>query len=126
MPTPALLARRGAPRERGRLLLVSNRLPMTMSVQEGALCANPSSGGLATGLRGVHEETGGIWIGWPGLPIEKGDAIWPGIQRTLGASRAVGVRLSEHELDGFYSRFSNGALWPVLHDRVEQPAPDVE
>ena len=53
----------------GRLLIVSNRLPMTMRVQQGAVRVQRSSGGLATGLRGVHEDTGGIWIGWPGLSI---------------------------------------------------------
>ena len=110
----------------GRLLIVSNRLPMTMRVHDGAVHVQRSSGGLATGLRGVHEDTGGIWIGWPGLSTEQAGTFWPEMQRQLGAASAAGIPLSRHELDGFYSRFSNGALWPVLHDRVDHPAPDDE
>ena len=108
----------------GRLLIVSNRLPMTMRVQDGAVHVQRSSGGLATGLRGVHEETNGIWIGWPGLSVEQAGSLWPEMQRHLAAAGAAGIPLSQHELAGFYSRYSNGALWPVLHDRVDHPPPD--
>jgi trehalose 6-phosphate synthase/phosphatase len=108
----------------GRLLIVSNRLPMTMRVHDGTVRVQRSNGGLATGLRGVHEDTGGLWIGWPGLSTEQAGALWPEMQRRLAAVGAAGIPLSRHELDGFYSRYSNGALWPVLHDRVDHPNPD--
>ena len=26
----------------------------------------PSAGGLATGMREPHRQSGGVWIGWPG------------------------------------------------------------
>ena len=126
MTIPATIA---PPRSRsgsvtpGRLLIVSNRLPMTLRVQQGTVGVQRSSGGLATGLRGVHDDTGGIWIGWPGLSIEQAGELWPEMQRRLAASGAAGIPLSRHELDGFYSRYSNGALWPVLHDRLDHPAP---
>jgi len=127
MTIPATIApprSRSGPVTPGRLLIVSNRLPMTMRVQQGAVQVQRSSGGLATGLRGVHEDTGGIWIGWPGLSTEQAGELWPEMQRRLSAAGAAGIPLSRHELDGFYSRYSNGALWPVLHDRVDHPAPD--
>jgi trehalose 6-phosphate synthase/phosphatase len=108
----------------GRLLIVSNRLPVTLRIEKGAVRMQRSSGGLATGLRGVHEDTGGIWIGWPGMPANHGDALWPEVQRILRAAGTIGIRLSQHELDGFYTRYSNGALWPVLHDRTDHPLPD--
>src|SRR5438874_1209360 len=38
-----------------RLLLVSNRLPVTAQVVEGRITIVPSPGGLATGLRAEHE-----------------------------------------------------------------------
>jgi len=122
--TPAPPARRSGSSTPGRLLIVSNRLPMTMRVHDGAVHVHRSSGGLATGLRGVHEDTGGIWIGWPGLSVEQAGGLWPEMQRHLAAAGAAGIPLSRHELAGFYSRYSNGALWPVLHDRVDHPAPD--
>jgi trehalose 6-phosphate synthase/phosphatase len=127
MTIPAMLAPpagRSRSTTPGRLLIVSNRLPMTMRVQDGAVHVQRSSGGLATGLRGVHEETNGIWIGWPGLSVEQAGSLWPEMQRHLAAAGAAGIPLSRHELAGFYSRYSNGALWPVLHDRVDHPAPD--
>lgn len=43
---------------RGRLILVSNRLPCTISQDDGGrYIAKPSAGGLATGLIGPHRET---------------------------------------------------------------------
>ena len=129
MTIPAMVApssSRSGSAAPARLLIVSNRLPMTMRVQQGAVRVQRSSGGLATGLRGVHADTGGLWIGWPGLSTEQAGTLWPEMQRHLAAAGAAGVPLSRQELDGFYSRYSNGALWPVLHDRLDHPAPDDE
>src|SRR3712207_6928544 len=49
-----------------RTIIVSNRLPLTASIEDGVMRLRRSSGGLATGLRGVHERAGGLWIGWAG------------------------------------------------------------
>ena len=49
-----------------RILLVSNRLPVTVTTEGGLVEVKRSLGGLATGLAGPHERTGGVWIGWPG------------------------------------------------------------
>ena len=49
-----------------RLLIVSNRLPITMRKRGGSMTVERSAGGLATGLRAPHERSGGLWIGWPG------------------------------------------------------------
>jgi trehalose 6-phosphate synthase/phosphatase len=51
----------------GRTLIVSNRLPVTARIEDGEVSIEPSDGGLATGLRGVHESEGALWIGWSGL-----------------------------------------------------------
>jgi trehalose 6-phosphate synthase/phosphatase len=45
-----------------RLLIVSNRLPVTARVADGRLCVSDAGGGLATGLRPYHENSGGLWI----------------------------------------------------------------
>ena len=53
-----------------RALIVSNRLPVTLSRGEGGgLVASPSSGGLATALSSVHNAGDSIWLGWAG-PVE--------------------------------------------------------
>ena len=49
-----------------RLLTLSNRLPVTLRASGGGVSLVPSTGGLTTALRGVHERHEGLWIGWPG------------------------------------------------------------
>ena len=51
----------------GRVMIVSNRLPVSVSREDGALRITRSAGGLATGLAGVHSRSGGLWLGWPGV-----------------------------------------------------------
>jgi trehalose 6-phosphate synthase/phosphatase len=104
----------------GRILIVSNRLPVTVSVQEGRPVVEPSVGGLATGLRTPHERSGGLWIGWPGAY----EALDADGERTLGdqlrALRTVPVEMSAAEVTTFYEKISNGVLWPLFHDRLDQ------
>ena len=50
----------------GRLLVVSNRLPLTLKNDDGAWSAERSSGGLASAMSPILQRTGGIWIGWTG------------------------------------------------------------
>ena len=49
-----------------RLLIVANRLPVTVTAEPGGARLSPSSGGLATGLGPWHRRGTGAWIGWPG------------------------------------------------------------
>jgi trehalose 6-phosphate synthase/phosphatase len=109
----------GERRGPGRLLIVSNRLPFTVRLAEGIPRLVPSSGGLATALRGVHERGGTLWLGWSGVAAGLTPATQDDIDRRLAERGAVGVQLTEHEIEGFYRRYANEALWPVLHDRPE-------
>ena len=77
-----------------RLLLVSNRLPVTVNVEGGALDVQWSGGGLATGLRGVHEHAPSEWIGWPGAADFPDDDQRTAIDAELGALRCFPVYLS--------------------------------
>jgi trehalose 6-phosphate synthase/phosphatase len=104
----------------GRLLIVSNRLPVTLRHDpEQGLVAVPSSGGLATGLGDVHARGGARWIGWAGLPDTGDAARRAAVARELALRGAVGVPLTAEDVAGYYDRFANGALWPVLHDRPD-------
>jgi trehalose 6-phosphate synthase/phosphatase len=79
-----------------------------------------SVGGLATGLRGVHAETNGLWIGWPG-PVEGLDAAGErALEEHLAELRAVPVRMTPREVSVYYEGVANGVLWPVCHDRLDQ------
>ena len=103
----------------GRVLIVSNRLPLTASVgDDGGVELRRSGGGLATGLRSVHEQSGGVWIGWSGMALGRhmGHDVRRDIADRLRAEGAVAVDLTDDEAAGYYNRFSNGVLWPTLHD----------
>ena len=66
------------PNRRMRLVIVSNRLPFTVSVEDGKPKFESSSGGLTTGLWSYLEKSRGssgepfdyLWLGWPGADIE--------------------------------------------------------
>jgi trehalose-6-phosphate synthase len=54
-------------RTSARLVVVSNRRPLTLRRGAGgAWRAEPSSGGLITALEPVLKRTGGLWVAWPG------------------------------------------------------------
>lgn len=56
--------------EQGRLLLISNRLPITIKrASEGKYNFSMSSGGLVSGLSGLAKSKKFQWYGWPGLQI---------------------------------------------------------
>ena len=55
----------------GRLLIVSNRLPIKLSKEKGTFRILTSIGGLATGVSSVHETYDSLWIGWSGYGVKK-------------------------------------------------------
>ena len=50
----------------GRLLVVSNRLPITLRKEENQWHYTMSSGGLVSALSGLKQSSSFLWIGWPG------------------------------------------------------------
>jgi len=106
----------------GRLLIVSNRLPVTVSGAEsgGRPQVRASIGGLATGLRTPHEQSEGLWLGWPGDMSALDEAGREEVRRQLESRRLVGVELSPDEVAVYYDRIANSVLWPVCHDRLDQ------
>ncbi len=105
----------------GRLLLVSNRLPVTVEVEGERVRVHPSAGGLATGLRGPHEASNGLWIGWPGDTSGLPAAQQKELAERLAELRTVPVTLEPEEIKGYYDHFANGVVWPLFHylpDRI--------
>ena len=105
-----------------RLVVVSNRLPFTVSFQEGMPQFKPSSGGLTTGfwsyldrpLPTDTERPEYLWMGWPGtsIPPEHEAAV-----RAYGEKhyKSSPVFLPEESMDRFYLGFCNKTLWPLFH-----------
>ena len=104
-----------------RLLIVSNRLPVTFArTPDGSVELRRSSGGLATGLRGPHDQAGGVWIGWPGRMGDLDAAERKECLRRLAAIRTIPVEINERDEKMFYGSISNSVLWPLFHDRLDQ------
>lgn len=106
---------------RHRLLVVSNRLPVSIREEGGKLTAAPSSGGLVSALTPILAEYGGTWIGSTGIASdnlahdEKVRKVLA--EKARGASvRYLPVFLSAEEQTNFYEGFSNEILWPLFHD----------
>lgn len=103
-----------------RLLIASNRLPLTVVADGGAVSLVPSPGGLATGLRGPHEQGDGCWFGWPGPLSGVRAAQRRELAAQLQAQRYVPIELRADEVAGYYNEISNGVLWPVFHYLVDR------
>jgi trehalose 6-phosphate synthase/phosphatase len=107
-------------REAGRVILVSNRLPVAVHVERGELVVERSSGGLATGLSGFHDQGNTIWIGWPGESWRLTPAQCTSLRERLAEMRAFPVELTAGEVQRYYDGFSNGVLWPLLHYQLDK------
>lgn len=100
-----------------RIIIISNRLPVTVeSGEDGSARLRPSSGGLATGLRAAQESRGGTWIGWSG---DAGPSS-PEVTAALAAQDLAAVPISAEEIESYYRRISNQCLWPLMHSFDER------
>ena len=103
-----------------RVLIVANRLPITVRPTDSGVEVKRSSGGLATGLLKPHEDSGGLWIGWTGAPEELTAPQRAAMDEQLAAMRLVAVPISNQQVVRYYEGFSNGVLWPLFHYLVDQ------
>ncbi|MDD5067384.1 MAG: trehalose-6-phosphate synthase, partial [bacterium] len=128
-----------------RILIISNRLPVTALDNEGELTFQESAGGLVSGLNAYLDSLKNnhgtpceyLWIGWPGIPTEEErrpfkNKFFAIFKFFSGWSKAYGkkekirsqmmdqfnsypVFLSQDDIDKFYYGFSNRTLWPLFH-----------
>ncbi|MCZ6474021.1 MAG: trehalose-6-phosphate synthase [SAR324 cluster bacterium] len=98
-----------------RLVLISNRLPISLSRANGKWQITSSSGGLVTAMGPVLRNRGGMWIGWPGTVDSPGmGRLMDAQQEKFGFSLAP-VMLTQEEQENFYFGFSNKIIWPLFH-----------
>jgi trehalose 6-phosphate synthase len=99
-----------------RLVIVSNRLPVTVVGKGHDYQLRASSGGLVAALRPIIRQNKGSWIGWTGT---EDDSAIKNLLRLNGSPdgyRLVPVFLSREERRGFYCGFCNEIVWPLFHD----------
>jgi trehalose 6-phosphate synthase/phosphatase len=103
------MARR--PRQVGDLVIASNRLPISLSLTDGAFTTERTSGGLVSALRGLQGPH--RWIGWPGGLVP--DEIQADVAASLAKDGLFPVFLSAEEQEDFYGRICNDSIWPLFH-----------
>ena len=105
-----------------RLLVVSNRLPLTLrKAEDGHWTTERSSGGLASAMNPILRDNGGDWIGWAGSSgeedQEKRNSV---LQEWAQKDQCFAVELPAEIAKGFYEGYSNQTLWPVFHNFPSQ------
>ena len=107
-----------------RLIIVSNRLPVTITLDASS---DPeitrSSGGLVAALGPIHDASDSLWVG------NLGDEPSAETGRALETSRFVDVPVSAEEYLAYYEGYSNSSLWPIFHylpERAHFNASDFE
>lgn len=97
-----------------KLIIVSNRLPISVRVEENEFVYSQSAGGLATGLSSFHHPKKDLWIGWAGCEIEQ-EKDQEKLTKTLRKEGLVPIFMSNQEIEDFYEGFSNKTIWPLFH-----------
>jgi len=99
-----------------RLLLVANRLPISITKRLGELRFTQSPGGLATGLSSLSKSYECLLMGWPGIASGKlTDENKAQISEKLNAEKCIPVFLSQKQVEHYYLGFSNRTIWPLFH-----------
>lgn len=105
-----------------RLLIVSNRLPVAVSKKNNKYTLTKSAGGLVSGMtdflnslaKSETEIDDYLWLGWPGMSIEKSDEEYIR-QEVKKVFKAAPIFFSQRLMDKVYLGFCNKTLWPLFH-----------
>jgi trehalose 6-phosphate synthase len=118
LPEPRLSGPSRVSRPRERCIVVSDRLPIALTREEGqGWRVSPARGALISALTAVLGDRRGVWIGWPGVAQEE----TPGLRRVLaGAIHAGGlslrpVMLTAQERRNACGGFAGEVIWPLFH-----------
>lgn len=111
-----------------KIIIVSNRLPVTVTKDQENLAYQKSIGGLATGLKNYHEQADSIWVGWPGIADEEiSPAEKKAIHEELSTTyQCLPVFLTGGKIERYYNGFSNKTIWPLFHYFVNKTQYDIE
>lgn len=98
------------------IIVVSNRLPVSLECSGGTCHSSPVSGGLVTALSPVLTVSKGTWIGWAGSPdVEGVDEALRFFSKETGYN-LLQVGLTAGQIRNFYYGFTNEIIWPLFHD----------
>src|SRR5437660_3324955 len=103
--------------DRRRLIVVSNRGPVSYARENGERVASRSGGGLVTALRGLVSHHDVTWIA-SAITDEDRVAAQETIEETARDGSPFRLRLIDHNpaaYDWFYNVVSNPMLWFLQH-----------
>ena len=98
-------------RKANGLIVISNRLPVTVRRGPAGPERTRSAGGLVVALEPPLVRRNGVWIGWPGTELRRGERL----AEASDPYRIVPLVLSREQVKRFYYGFSNRTLWPLFH-----------
>ena len=107
----------GSDAYRPKLIVVSNRLPLTVKrTPVGGYEYIMSAGGLVTALESALEQRNmpAVWVGWPGGNVAIADQERVRAQ-LLEEHALMPVYLDEQLYELYYNGFCNDVLWPLFH-----------
>jgi trehalose 6-phosphate synthase len=109
----------------GGLVVVSNREPWAHEyAPDGSIVVRHTPGGVSVALDALMRERGGLWVAHGAGSADHSVVDDRGIVEVPPDAPAYRLRrvwLSQQEVDGYYSGFSNGALWPLCHQAHVRP-----
>ena len=85
------------PEEKHPIIIVSNRLPITVKATDGGFHIQRSAGGLVAGLRGIHERSLTWWVGHGGVFDAEGYAK---LKAKLEPDRLLPVPIERETYEG--------------------------
>lgn len=91
------------------LIIVSNRLPLSVKRVDGEFKSSMSSGGLVTSLSGLTKSTDFRWFGWPGMEV-KDPQERESVSKSLAEHKAVPIFLDADLAQLHYNSFSSNDL----------------
>ena len=107
----------------GRVIIVSNRLPVSVSEVDGGLVIGRSIGGLATALSSIFSKYKPLWLGWTGLKrqVALEDLRKAGLKESI-----IPIQAPARLMERYYEHFATRILWPTMHsiDPVVRPTED--
>ena len=94
-----------------RVVVVSNRVGIPN--RDGGARA----GGLEVVLRSFLKRKRGVWFGWSGKNVPKGEEVVREVEHS--GVTYVTTDISRGDFQEFYNGFANRMLWPILHYRLD-------
>ena len=98
-----------------RMIVVANRLPLTVKRDaNGQLQYSVTGGGMVSALIGV-KNVRMVWVGWCPVPDDITPVELEEVRRALLSRGCVPVFLPAEEASAYYNGFCNDVLWPLFH-----------